>query len=359
MNTIKALFLSLLLALVFPAKDLQAQDQVQDQARRQHQTRDDQFAAADVQSLSITNRHGSIFYTGWDKEEVTVRVRIWVEAPNQTLAEEVLGLISVLQVPGGKQVDYRTVFADEFFSNYPFGIDYHIYGPDTLGLKLVNRLGKIQLENYKGRARVELNFGNFEISDEKSLPDSLQLQLTNGNLNLQQVRTANIHHRNGKATLAKAEQLQLQADFSTIHLKQVQDLQLEATTSHLQIEEAAHIQGHTSNSDLEIAYLVRGGFLEMERGEIQIKRLSNALHELTLAGSHTTMHLHTDKNMDYNLHGQIIDGKLHFPDSKQITILRENNLLTFSAEAKQRPANRNAPALILLNNNSDIHVLNK
>ena len=97
----------------------------------------------------------------------------------------------------------------------------------------------------------------------------------------------------------------------------------------------------------------------MERGEIQIKRLSNALHELTLAGSHTTMHLHTDKNMDYNLHGQIIDGKLHFPDSKQITILRENNLLTFSAEAKQRPANRNAPALILLNNNSDIHVLNK
>lgn len=355
MNTIKALFLSLLLALVFPAKDLQAQDQ----ARRQHQTRDDQFAAADVQSLSITNRHGSIFFTGWDKEEVTVRVRIWVEAPNQTLAEEVLNLITVLQVPGGKQLDYRTVFADEFFSNYPFGIDYHIYGPDTLGLKLINRLGKVQLENYKGNARVELNFGNFEIKDEKSLPDSLHIQLTNGNLNLQQLRRANIRHSNGKVTLGKAEELQMQADFSTIQIKQVADLQLEATTSQILIGETTHIQGHTSNSELEIAYLVRGGFLEMERGEIQIKRLSNAIHELTLAGNHTNMRLHTDKNMDYNLHGQIIDGKLHFPDSKQITILRENNLLTFSAKAKVRPANGNAPALILLNNNSDIHVLNK
>lgn len=322
---------------------------------RHHKTRFDEYTASAINKLTLSNRHGHIQYTGWDKDTLAVRISIWVEAPTEAMAAEVHDQIDISQRPTGKTLDYSTVFSEGFFSNYNFGIDYHIFGPQALELEILNRLGNITIEEYFGKATITAEYGHLRIASfHEPIPQAI-IQITNGDLDIGQLKKADITHKNGQLELGGADELSLTADFSVARIHRVNQLKLTTTTSQMNIGQAGSVNVKTKHTNLVISNLQQQGFIEGYRGSIHIESFESGLRELTLSGDRCPIRLHLAEKMPFSLHGQVINGQFFYPENKKIKIFRENNTLSFSADysAKNKPA----PKLIIFNKNSDIHLI--
>lgn len=103
-----------------------------------------------IQSLRIINRHGNINLKGWESDSIKVEVFVTVDAQGKEQAEEVFDYITIERALFDKQQRFRTVYEEEFFSNYPFTVDYEIKVPFNLNLDITNELGNTYLTNTNG-----------------------------------------------------------------------------------------------------------------------------------------------------------------------------------------------------------------
>jgi hypothetical protein len=322
---------------------------------RHYKTKFDEYSASSIEKLVISNRHGEIQYTGWDKDTLAVRISIWVEAPSSDIASEVHDQINIFQQPTGKTLDYRTVFKQDFFSNYNFGIDYHIFGPQELELELMNRLGNIHIEEYFGTATITGEYGHLKIAkSHEALPKAV-IHLSNGDLDIGDLINAEITHKNGRFKLGSAVDLSLTTDFSNAQIQNIEQLKLTAATSNLNIGQARSVNIQAKYTELIIAKIQQKGFIESDMGSVNIQSIESDLKELTISGDHSPVQVHIANKLSFNLHGQVTNGQFFYPENKKIRILRENNTLSFSRESRSK--NIQTPSLIIFNRNSDIHLI--
>ena len=88
-----------------------------------------EIEASGINLLELNNQHGNITVEGWDEENIEIHTLINVNSPGPNGAEEVLDFISIQRAQRDEKLIFRTQFDEEFFSNYPFNIDYHIKLP--------------------------------------------------------------------------------------------------------------------------------------------------------------------------------------------------------------------------------------
>ncbi len=327
----------------------------QSEGTRHHKTRFDEYTASGIEKLTVNNRHGSIQYTGWDKDTLAVRISIWVEAPSSGIAAEVHDLIDISQQPTHKTLNYSTVFSQDFFSNYNFGIDYHIFGPKELELEILNRLGNINIEEYWGKITITGEYGHLKIARYREPIPKAIIQITNGDLDIGDLIKAEIIHENGQLKLGSAIELSLTTDFSTAQIHSIENLMLTATTSHMNIGQAGSVNIDAKHTDIIISNIHQHGFIESDRGSLDIQSIKSDLEELTISGDHCPIQIHIADKLSFNLHGEVTNGQFFYPENKKIRIYRENNTLSFSRESSSR--NNPAPNLIVFTENSDIQLI--
>ncbi len=100
----------------------QEQEQPRDLSRF-HKSQSDAFASDNIKQLTINNRHGHLYFTGWNRDSVLINVSIWTEVPFQSLAADVHDQIAIASQRTSHGLSYQTVLRENFFSNYSFGID--------------------------------------------------------------------------------------------------------------------------------------------------------------------------------------------------------------------------------------------
>jgi hypothetical protein len=327
----------------------------QDEQIRHHKTSFDEYTASVVEKLTISNRHGLVQYTGWDKDTLAVRISIWVEAPNEGIAAEVHDQINISQNPAGKTLSYSTFFSQDFFSNYNFGVDYHIFGPQNLELEILNRFGNIMVEEYAGIVTITGEYGHLKIAKFRKAISGAVIQITNGDLAIGDLINAEIIHKNGQFELGSVADLSLTTDFSSASIHSIENLKLSATTSKLNIEQAGSVDIKTKHSDIVISNIQQKGFIESAQGSVTIKSIDASVKELTISGDHCPIEVNINNKLPFNLHGLVTNGQFFYPENKKIRTYKENNTLSFSRESSSK--NKPVPNLIIFNQNSDIQLI--
>ena len=322
---------------------------------RHHKTQFNEYNTSTIKKLIVDNSHGEVNYTGWDKDTLSIRISIWVEASYSGTANEILNQINIFNRSYENTIDYNTHFSTNFFSNYNFGIDYHIFGPKNLELEVHNRLGNINLNDCCGKMKITGDYSNLKISESNKAISKANIKIINGNIDLAILASAEIIHKNGKLKLTKADNLLLNTDFSTANIKNIGILKLNANTSKLNIQQADYVDLETRHSNILISNLNQHGFIESYEGSIDIKTLKNSLDTLTIAGDHCPINVKIKNELPFNLHGQVNNGKLFYPENKEIRILKEDNIVSFSTENDSQ--NTSVANLIFFNKDSDIHLI--
>jgi hypothetical protein len=326
-------------------------------ASRFHKSRNETISSAKLEKLIVSNRHGSIFYTGWSKDTITVNVNIWVEAPNQILAADVYERISSVSQQLSKGISFRTILTENFHSNYNFGIDYHIYGPENLQLEFLNIYGNIEMSHASGSLNVKLEHGDLKIIHQKAMIPSADISIKNGNLSAEKLRTSTIHHTNGQINILETETSNLQLDFSSGSIKKSDNLKINANTAKIELGTITSLSLNARHTYIEINEIVGYGNLEIFDGQISILQLSQELTELTISALRSPVLINPSQRLPYTLHGQITNGELTHSEDSKLRIFREENVTSFSGRFNEK--RDQVASIILFATNSNITINHK
>lgn len=325
MNVIQT---SLVLLSVLLGSSIAAQD---NNYHRFYTTQKEEVSFQANSKVFINNQYGNVSFTGWDKDSIAINVSVWVEAPTQLMADEVFEQISIVNQSSRKTVSYKTVFNDNFFSNYTFGIDYILFAPHNSKLEIHNRFGDITLHQFDSEINAEVEYGNL-ISKHQSGPiTSGKLSVMNGDLSMETIQNTKVVHKNGDLSIAQADRTSFLLDFSKGKIGKGNHLDINAKTSNTSINKAHGITANLTTSTLTIDELSGGEFIESsEKSEVEIKKIMPNEKEITFISNNSNLDLGLSKKLSYNLHGELLNGELHHFQPDSIKKIRDNNKTSFS-----------------------------
>lgn len=322
----------------------QEQEQPRDLSRF-HKSQSDAFASDNIKQLTINNRHGHLYFTGWNRDSVLINVSIWTEVPFQSLAADVHDQIAIASQRTSHGLSYQTVLPENFFSNYSFGIDYHIYAPHHLLLDIRNRFGDIHLDQFSGNVKINMEYGNLIIANQPGEIKQADISLLNGNLTAENIISAKIIHHNGQLKLNEVDHLELNSDFSQINIRKVRELKIEAKNGKHQIGEVHIVELNSVHTTVDIQTLTGNGFFELSNGALTLRSIARGLGELTVSSDNAPIHIELGQNVPYTLHGQLENGIFTHSGEEDIRLFKEENITSFSGQSAHAT---NAPTTIIL-----------
>lgn len=325
MNAIQTSFMTLLLIIL--SSSIVAQENYQ----RFYTTENVEIPLHRNTKVFINNQYGDINFTGWDKDSIAINVSIWVEAPNQQLADEVSDQISIINQTSAGIVSYKTFFTNNFFTNYNFGINYTLFAPHNLKLELHNRFGNISLDQFGSELIAEVEYGNLTSQKQSGPIGGGNLSVMNGNLSVEKIQNVKVVHKNGDLSISQADRSSFLLDFSKGKIDTGNFLEINAKTSRLLLKNGRDLTAYISASTLTINELSQGKFFESsEKSKVEIKKLMPYEKEITFINNNSNLDLGISKKLSYNLHGELTNGQLHHFQPDSIQKIRDINSTSFS-----------------------------
>ncbi|HKL71384.1 MAG TPA: hypothetical protein VJ855_01915 [Marinilabiliaceae bacterium] len=325
MNAIQTSFMMLLLIIL--SSSIAAQENHQ----RFYTTENVEIPLQRNTKIFINNQYGDINFTGWDQDSIAINVSIWVEAPNQQMADEVSGQISIINQTSAGTVSYKTVFTNSFFSNYTFGIDYTLFAPHNLKLELHNRFGDIYLHQFGSELIAEIEYGNLTSQKQSDPIIGGNLSVMNGDLSMETIQNIKVVHKNGDLFILQADRTSFLLDFSKGIIETGNFIEINAKTSRLLLKNSRDMTAYISASTLIVDELSQGKFIESSaKSKVEIKKLMPYEKEITFINNNSNLDLGISKKLSYNLHGELTNGQLHHYQNDSIKKIRDINSTSFS-----------------------------
>ncbi|MCU4165643.1 hypothetical protein [Carboxylicivirga caseinilyticus] len=311
-----------------------------------------EFDAGHYTTLKITNQHGNITINGWDRDTIEVQTLINVQAPGSNSAEEVLRFISIERADRSGMLIFRTQFDDEFFSNFPFSIDYNISLPKKMMLQISNNLGDVLIQNIDGKINLQQDYGNMHlINSNNKLAHTF-------NLNFVEAKFESCNAIDGKLnnctiTADKMMQMNFKSEYSLFKIDDAKSISLNSNTDRINVNQSDSLKVTGKQLIVNCKKLNNYGFFEIDRGQLMVNS-GALLSQLSISNQMANTILSLPVNYSYVINGEVTNGTINHPDKNKLQILKEGTKQSFSGIINSD--NITTGQLILFNKNSDLTI---
>ena len=231
------------------------------------------FAATNETILQVENQFGNINCIPWSKDSVKIVIDITVKNKSQDRTSEILEKIKANISASTIFINAKTEFDDDGSvlkqsinkiadftlsgMNNGVQINYSIYLPETIELKLKNKFGNINIQNHSGRMYLQNNYGDTRIG---TVTGYLNLDIKFGNLNAFSIQRASIN-----------------ADFSTIIINDIQNADFNTKSTKISIQNAERIRCRSKRDDYTL-YKIADLDIDGSYSNVIISELSNSVN---------------------------------------------------------------------------------
>lgn len=152
--------------------------------------------------LSLENQFGNVVIHSWDKNQVKADVTILIKHGNESRARELLDNIDVAEDAVGGDIALRTVIGKaKVKGNSSMQINYEIYMPSSLNLRLVNKFGNSTLPDLEGDTDIRQSFGSLTAGALKGRENEVFIEFSQGNSKIAAARNLEGEFRFSKISL--------------------------------------------------------------------------------------------------------------------------------------------------------------
>jgi len=313
-----------------------------------------EFDAKNLNELKLSNKHGYIDLSCWDEEKVSIEVIVNIETASSYEADEILNLISFSSRTYSKTLDYKTIFSDDFFSNYPFTINYNVKVPRRLNIKASNTIGDIRMTDIKGSLKLTHSYGNLELNnialDKENL---LNLSFVEGAID--SIGSVEANFSNCTLNLANSRSLKGKTNYCMASFTNVKNINLKSFTDRLIVTNTDSLTLKGSHFIGKVDHLNTYGFCELEKGQLLVD-VSESIKELTISNNKVETTIVIPHAISYVLNGEVYNGTFTHPTPQNLQLFKEDHTVTFSGKIgsdSEPKAN-----LILFNKDSSITIKN-
>jgi hypothetical protein len=263
-------------------------------------------------SLEIYNKYGNVHLFTWDKDSVRVDIDLQIKASKESKVEKIYEYIDFefsdnkYYIIARTQLNQQGEFwaevsdlANTFFSSgTKVQIDYEIYLPQTINVKIENKFGNIYTTDHLGKMTVNLSNGDFKANDLGGIVD---LNIAFGNASINSLQTGKLNISYGELELGSAGSLNLDSKSSTINIEKSGTLNISSKRDKFYINQLGKISGKTSFSYLNIKSFDSDMTLTTDYGEVSLEKIDPDFKLIDLTSSYTDIMLRLPAKASYGV----------------------------------------------------------
>lgn len=225
------------------------------------------FAVTPSTTVIIANRYGEVTVETWDRDEVSVEVRVTAELSSRDRSEKLIELIRIDFFENDTAVGAKTILDDRFSSatrgsgTNRFSIDFMVKMPAVNNLNISNRYGNVKIAEHPARLAVDVRYGNF-----------YALKLTRGNV--KPINSVSVSY--GKAVIDEANWLAVEARYAPeVTITRVQAIMIDSRYSKINIDKAGSIVADSKYDNINLGevnnFVAETGYTQVKIGSVSGK----------------------------------------------------------------------------------------
>ena len=247
-----------------------------------HRKIEKSFSSANMKEVMIENSYGNIEVEQWDKDEIEIKVDIRVDARSEKKVNDLLDKIHISFIQKSNYLTVVTGFAENFsfkrftnkiFSGGSLNIDYIVYLPKNIKLKLTNEKGNVSIGDFVGGLGVEIKNGDLELG--KVLDDS-SISVSFGKVNIDALGNSKCIFTNDKLVyIKKAEILNIDSKHSFLNIESVKNLVITASRGDCTVKNVEKLRGSSSFTEFKIGDIGDELVFDLWLGSMNIRNIHN------------------------------------------------------------------------------------
>jgi hypothetical protein len=263
----------------------------------------------------LDNKFGQIHCNNWDKNLVTIEVRITVSASSQASADKLFDLVDITSDGSPAKVETRTVInKGGFGGNSKINIDYMVNMPGTVNLNITNKFGNIYVNELSGKANLDISYGDMEVNKLLNTDNVIAIKFGKGTF--QNITGAVVTMKYSDMKVEYAGSLFIDSKFSNLKASKIISLSLGFEGGNMEIENSTAITGKSKFSDLNVNHLDKKLELDIQYGSCDVGHIGADFTLVNITNKYGDVKVNIPSESSYKLDADLKFCDLDFPENQ-------------------------------------------
>jgi hypothetical protein len=287
--------------------------------------------------LLLDNKFGQIHCNNWDKNLVSVEIKITVGASNQAKADKLLEQINIVSEGTPSYVQIRTVLDKEFSGNSKLIINYENNMPASINLNLTNKFGDVFLNELSGKGNFNVSYGNVEINKLLNADNVININFGKGDI--QSVSGAMVTLKYSDLKIEYAGSLFVSSKFSNLEGNKVVSLSLSFEGGKVDIENSSSVTGTSKFTDLSFNSIDKKIDIDLQYGNCDVDHMSNDFTLISIRNKYGNVSINLPSGTSYTLDAELKFCDLDFPENQADLTqkIQTNTSKSFKGKVGKKP----------------------
>lgn len=288
----------------------------------------DSYAAQQIKSLQVINKHGSIHIKNWDKDSIQISTDVYLSAQSTKRLNKLKNSIHIKYDQIGNNLIAQTLFGDnkllilsdlQGFGNSistsipkNIEINYEIFLPSGIDIKITSQFGDISLGKLDNKLNIDLANGSFKAYN---LTQNAKFTFSFVNAMLNDAKEIAFDIKYSTINMNKAVNLDFESRSSELFIETVGVLKLKSYRDKININELDYVYGNSNYSNIRVDKLVREIDGYFTYGQITVDKVLTSATLINLNSERTDIKLYVPRSVNFKYDIMYnIDAILRLPE---------------------------------------------
>ncbi|MCP4883578.1 MAG: hypothetical protein GY908_07285 [Flavobacteriales bacterium] len=278
-------------------------------------------------SLIIRNKYGNVDVISWNQNRVEIEVTIIVSGNNEDKVVDRLSKINVNFEISKSAVSATTIIENSSKGWYNsknkmnYQIDYKVKVPVTNSVDLNNDYGTITLNEIRGRADINCDYGKILVGSLYHEDNSINIDYTSDS-EIELINGGTINADYSKFRVEKAKKIELNADYTNSEFVHIEDLDFNCDYGKLEVDQANNIDGNGDYLTIRLGKIYKTLSIDADYGGIKIEKLMNGFKSIRIHSDYAGIKIGMDNDLSFNFIGKSSYGGFDI-EGENVTYLKK------------------------------------
>jgi len=266
------------------------------------------FKVTENTVVEVSNKYGKIHVITWDKDSVRFEVDLRLSTNSYQKMDKMRENITfdftgtkayvVAKTTFSNQAGVISDFVDAFIPSNQVSINYMVYLPDYVSLKIDNKFGDIYIDDYNGR--VDLTLSNGDLKANK-LSGSPRIILSSADGVINSISNGKVYVSYSDLEIKESSGLYLDTKSSRVTLGKGFNVDIDSKRDKFQIGTVRELSVNGYFTSVHTDFLIKQLNCTMKYGDIEINDIADAFSLINIESEYTDIDLYFGRSTSYNL----------------------------------------------------------
>lgn len=296
------------------------------------------FTVSKQTKLEIDNIYGNVNIMNHDQNTISIEVMIRVNIRDKDRADEIFDIIDISISQEDDIIKATTRINDNLgrlFRGFNIGgggleINYSVYMPSTIPLKLSNKYGNVFIDEIASTSVIDVKYG--KLNADRIIHDSKEpltkVILAYSDAVIQEARWINAEIKYAKVNIAESKALVILSKYSKIYVTKGSSIVCDSKYDTFELGALSNFVISTAYSNVKIDELTDKLQIESKYTDVNIRRIPSGFESVKINSSYGNMRIGIEPDASYRLDGNCKYCDIKYPENNsKLNRIHENNEL--------------------------------